>query len=288
MKKLIRSLFIMTLVVSSVILIVNHQTHQGLLNNSTTNHMNSNNTTSIANKKPLKKVTISKKISAKKHMPHQSSNQSKKVKKMVITIDPGHQMYANIEQEPVAPGSSETKYKATVGSMGIVTRKPEYAITLEASKMLQNKLEKKGYQVVMTRTTNNVDLSNRDRAEIANKHKSSLFIRIHADGAGNSNAKGFSIIAPSKNNPDTKGIFSESQKASEVIVQQVGKEFPLYQNGISYRGDLSGFNWSKVPVILVELGYITNPTEDKNLSNKKYLGKLTTAIAEGLENYFHE
>ncbi|MFJ8262212.1 N-acetylmuramoyl-L-alanine amidase [Rummeliibacillus sp. NPDC094406] len=291
MKKLTISLIIMTLVVSSVILIVNHQTNQGLLNNSITNHMNSNssiNNIVEQNKKPSKNVTKQVEKTKDKQITSKSSNQAKKSKNIVITIDPGHQMYANIEQEPVAPGSSQTKYKATVGSRGIVTRKPEYAITLEASKMLQKKLKKKGYQVFLTRKSNDVDLSNRDRAELANKHKSDLFIRVHADGAENSNAKGFSIIAPSKNNPYTKNVFGNSQKASKTIVQQVGKEFPLYQNGLSYRADLSGFNWSKVPVILVELGYVTNPEEDRNLSNKKYMDKLTTSIAKGVGKYLHE
>jgi len=273
----------MTLFVSSVILIVNHQTNQGLLNNSDNNHLNSNHSISKLEKqknKPTKKIT-------NKQVNKKSTAQSKKIKKIVITIDPGHQKRANIAPEPVAPGSLETKYKATVGSMGIATRKPEYVITLEASKMLEKKLKKKGYQVVLTRTSNDVDLSNRDRAQIANKHKSSLFIRVHADGAENSNAKGFSIIAPTRDNPYTKKVFKDSRKASKTIIQEVGKSFPLYQNGVIYRVGLSGFNWSKVPVILIELGYVTNQEEDRNLSNKKYLEKLTASIAKGVDNYFH-
>ncbi len=280
----------MTLVVSSVILIVNHQTKQGLLNNSKNNHLNSHYATSKLENhqnKPTKKVLESEQKTTNKQVSKKAAAHSKKVKKVVITIDPGHQKRANIAPEPVAPGSVETKYKATVGSMGIVTRKPEYAITLEASKMLEKKLKQKGYQVILTRTSNDVDLSNRDRAQIANKHKSSLFIRMHADGAENSNAKGFSIIAPTKDNPYTKKVFKESRKASKSIVEEVGKEFSLYQNGVNYRAGLSGFNWSRVPVILIELGYVTNPEEDRNLSNKKYLEKLTTYITKGVDQYFH-
>ncbi|MGG0657560.1 N-acetylmuramoyl-L-alanine amidase family protein [Rummeliibacillus pycnus] len=291
MKKLTLSLIIMTLFVSSVILIVNHQTNQGLLNNSDRNHLNTiDSTNEIASKKQKNQNSVigtATKKNTKENTP-KNTNKEQKTKKIVITIDPGHQQRANIEQEPVAPGSSETKYKATVGSLGVVTKKPEYAITLEFSKMLQKDLKKKGYQVVLTRNSNDVDLSNRDRAKIANKNHSELFIRVHADGAENPNAKGFSIITPSNNNPYTKGVFKESQKASKTIVQHVGKEFPLYQNGISYRADLSGFNWSKVPVILLELGYITNPQDDQNLSDKKYLEKLTSSIAKGVENYLHE
>lgn len=286
MKKLSFTLIIMTLIVSSVILIVNYQTDQGLLNNSNRNHMNtidSKDKLKNTNKKASKEVSnITSKEKREKH----ADSKKKTPKKIVITIDPGHQKKANIGQEPIAPGSNITKYKATVGSIGVVSRKPEYAITLNASRLLQKKLQQKGYKVVLTRNTNNIDLSNRDRAKIANQHKSALYIRVHADGAENTNAHGFSIIAPSKNNPYTKKVFIESQKASKTIVEQIGKDFTLYQSGLSYRDDLSGFNWSKVPVILVELGYVTNPQEDKNLTNKKYLEKLSTSIAQGVDQYF--
>lgn len=285
MKKLSFTLIIMTLIVSSVILIVNYQTNQGLLNNSDRNHMNtidSKDKLKNTNKKTSKEVSnITSKEKREKH-----THSKKTSKKIVITIDPGHQKKANIGQEPIAPESNITKYKATVGSIGVVSKKPEYAITLNASRLLQKKLQQKGYKVVLTRNANNIDLSNRDRAKIANQHKSALFIRVHADGAGNTNARGFSIIAPSKNNPYTKKVFIESQKASKTIVKQVRKGFTLYQSGLSYRDDLSGFNWSKVPVILVELGYITNPQEDKNLTNKQYLEKLSTSIAQGVDQYF--
>ncbi len=287
MKKLTLSLIIMTLVVSGVILIVNHQTNQGLLNASDSNHLKTNNANQLA-KQPSKEETKKQVQNTTKKEIKTPSEKQKIAKKIVITLDPGHQMKANIGQEPVAPDATETKYKATVGSMGIVTRRPEYVITLEASKMLRKNLEKKGYQVELTRNTNNVDLSNLERAKIANKNKSALFIRVHADGAENMNAKGFSIITPSQNNPYTKDVFKESQKASKTIVQNVGKEFLLYQNGIIYRSDLSGFNWSKVPVILIELGYVTNPVDDQNLSNKKYLEKLTTTIAKGVDKYLNE
>lgn len=285
MKKLALILIIMTLVVSSAVLIVNHQTDQGLLNNSNRNHMNS--TVSTKPSKDLNKETTKEVPKTNIKEKEKKQHQPKKVNKknIVVTIDPGHQEKANMGQEPIAPGSKITKLKATVGSRGVITKKSEYAITLDASKMLQKKLEQKGYKVFLTRYSNEVNLSNIDRAKIANKHRSSLFIRIHADGAENQNVRGFSIIAPGKDNPYTKKVFQESRMAAKTIVQQVGKDFALYQNGIIYRGDLAGFNWSKVPVILVELGYISNPQEDKNLSNSHYLEKLSTSISKGVSDY---
>lgn len=282
MKKLALILIIMTLVVSSAVLIVNHQTDQGLLKNSNRNYMNS--TVSTKPSKDLTKGTT--KEAPKVNIKEKKQVRPKKVKKdIVVTIDPGHQEKANMGQEPVAPKSKMTKFKATVGSRGAITKKSEYAITLDASKMLQKKLQKKGYKVFLTRYTNEVDLSNIERAKIANKRQSSLFIRIHADGAENPNVHGFSIIAPGKDNPYTKKVFRESKIAAQTIVKQVEKDFVLYQNGLIYRSDLAGFNWSKVPVILVELGYISNPQEDRNLSNSHYLDKLSTSISDGVSEY---
>ena len=85
----------------------------------------------------------------------------------VIVIDPGHQAKANLEQEPIGPDARETKYKVTGGTTGVVTRKPEYVLTLEASNLLKDHLEKKGFQVILTRTSHDVDISNQERAEIA-------------------------------------------------------------------------------------------------------------------------
>ena len=56
-------------------------------------------------------------------------------------------------------------------------------------------------------------------------------------------------------------------------------------NGISYRDDMSGLNWSKVPAILIELGFMTNPEEDESLSNPVYLERLIEQIADGIQTY---
>ncbi|WXB92865.1 N-acetylmuramoyl-L-alanine amidase [Bacillus sp. FJAT-52991] len=48
---------------------------------------------------------------------------------------------------------------------------------------------------------------------------------------------------------------------------------------------MSGFNWSKVPVILAEIGFMTNPEEDLKLADPAYLTKLMQLIANGIEQY---
>jgi N-acetylmuramoyl-L-alanine amidase len=203
----------------------------------------------------------------------------------LVVIDPGHQIRANTAPEPIGPGAKETKMKVTGGTSGVSTRKPEYKLTLEASIILGQLLESKGVKVIYTRKTNNVNISNRERAEVANQNNADLLIRIHADGATNKNVHGLSVLTPAENSPYTKAIFDDSLKASEFIIDETKKNESVKVNGISYRGDMSGFNWSQVPCTLVELGFMTNPTEDKNLSDPVYLKNLLTNLADGVMQY---
>lgn len=234
----------------------------------------------------LVKDEKSTKVIAKKKGETAAAEEAKAApRNFLVVIDPGHQEHANLEKEPVGPGGTESKMKVTGGTSGVATGKPEYQLTLEASLILGELLQSKGIQVIYTRTTDDVNLSNRDRAEIANQKKADLFIRIHADGSTNQNVRGLSVLTPAKDSPYTRAIFDDSLKASQFILDGVSKNSAINVNGLSYRGDLSGFNWSKVPSTLVEMGFMSNPTEDRNLSDPNYLKKLLSNITDGILQY---
>ncbi len=202
-------------------------------------------------------------------------------KAFTIVIDPGHQQYSNLYQEPIGPGSTETKSKVSSGTSGVVTKKPEYQLTLEAAIILKKLLKEQGFEVMLTREVNQVDISNKERADIANQHHADLFIRLHADGSTDRNVRGVQILTPSESHPK----FEQSLQASKTIINAVHNDRTIQTNGVSIRSDLTGFNWSEVPVTLIEMGFMTNPEEDQNLSNKEYLRKLMTYIAEGIVAY---
>lgn len=218
-----------------------------------------------------------------------SSAVSTQVKKTyVICIDPGHQLKGNNQKEPIGPGASEKKPKVSSGTQGVATKKPEYVLNLEISLKLKKELEKRGYKVVMTREKHNVNLSNKERSDIANKAKADLFIRIHADGDNSPKTEGFSVLYPAQGNKYTKAIYAKSKLASEYIQQEMKNATKAKSKGVVPRSDLTGFNWSKVPVTLVEVGFMTSPSEDKRLSTSAYQDKLTAGIAGGVDKYFHK
>lgn len=205
--------------------------------------------------------------------------------KFLVVIDPGHQQKANLKLEPIGPGATTQKYKVTDGTTGVVTKKREAVLVLEMAFVLKEKLEAKGMQVLMTRTSQDVDISNKERATLANDHKANLFLRLHADGSENPNQSGFAVLTPAEGSPYTKAIYAESLQISQTIVNKMRENQQVKVNGIKFRDDLSGFNWSKVPGVLLELGFMSNPEEDKKLSDPQYVNSLLQSVTDSVDEY---
>ncbi|WP_263697634.1 N-acetylmuramoyl-L-alanine amidase [Bacillus thuringiensis] len=215
----------------------------------------------------------------------QKVESNEKQGKFLVVIDPGHQQKANLNLEPIGPGAATQKYKVTDGTTGVVTKKREAVLVLEMAFVLKEKLEAKGMQVLMTRTSQDVDISNKERATFANDHKANLFLRLHADGSENPNQSGFAVLTPAEGSPYTKEIYAESLQISQTIVNKMRENQQVKVNGIKFRDDLSGFNWSKVPGVLLELGFMSNPEEDKKLSDSQYVNSLLQSVTDSVEEY---
>lgn len=206
----------------------------------------------------------------------------------LICIDPGHQVRGNSALEEIAPGSSTRKPKVSSGTRGVATKKYEYQLTLEVGLKLRDVLQKEGYHVFMVRETHDVDISNKERAIKTNNAGCSLYIRLHADGINNSSTQGASVLTSSPANPYTKGVQKSSDKFSHDILSEYVKATGAKNRGVVYRDDLTGTNWSKVTNTLIELGFMSNPAEDKKMSTLEYQNKMVTGIVNGIKKYLKE
>lgn len=205
----------------------------------------------------------------------------------IICIDAGHQIKGNSDQEPIGPGSLETKAKVSSGTKGVATGKYEYALNLEVALKLKAELTARGATVYMVRETNEVDISNKERAELANHVNADLSLRIHADGSDNSSVNGFSILVPGGNFVSQE-VIAESYTIGTYMEKSLSEHIANTSRGIITRGDLSGFNWSKVPAVLVEMGFMSNPEEDQRMSTENFQENLVSALADALEAYYSE
>ena len=205
----------------------------------------------------------------------------------LIVIDAGHQGKGNHSLEPIGPGAKQKKAKVASGTTGRYSKVPEYKLTLKVSQKLKKELEARGYTVKMIRTTHNVNIPNSKRAKIANKLKADAFIRIHANGSTNTSISGALTMAPAKGNKymSYKNV-TKSQRISRKIVNAFCKATGANTQGVMKTNSMSGINWCKVPVTIVEMGYMSNRKEDLKMQKASYQKKMVKGIANGLGQYF--
>lgn len=208
-------------------------------------------------------------------------------KSFTVCIDPGHQEKGDPKGEPVAPGSGNKKPRVSSGTAGIATKKAEHVVNLEAAMVLKDLLVQKNYNVIMTRETANVNISNAERAEIANNANANITIRIHCDSINDSGKTGATILVPAKNSQYTKNIYCESNKYAEILKKTLQNN-NVKVNGIFERSDITGFNWSRMPVVILEMGFMSNYNEDRMLSDPKYQKLLMECVSESIDKYSGE
>jgi N-acetylmuramoyl-L-alanine amidase len=200
----------------------------------------------------------------------------------VIVVDAGHGGKSTSATEPVSPGSSTMKAKNVSGATGNWTKTPESVITLNVAQKLRDNLSSKGYTVIMTRNSASETISNIERAEIGNNNNAALVIRIHADSADGSSAKGASMLVPGEVGY-AKDIYKISQSYGKTIFNTLLNEVGMKSRGIVTRTDLTGFNWSKVPVVLIEMGFLSNEEEDRLLATDAYQEKIAKSLSNGID-----
>lgn len=206
---------------------------------------------------------------------------------MSICIDAGHgktSKRTNVK-EPIAPGSTTMKAAFASGTSGVYTKISEESLNLAVSKKLKKALLDKGAKIIMIRETSKCDLTNVERTQLWNAAGTDLTIRLHGNGINNSKTSGILMMVPGDKYIKDKEMLFKSALAGEHILAGVLKHTKAKSRGTVVSTDLTGFNWSKIPVVLLEMGFMTNPQEDKLLNTEEYQDKIVAGIVEGVEKY---
>lgn len=199
---------------------------------------------------------------------------------VMICLDPGHGITSASATERVSPLSQETKPAYVSGAEG--EGQTEEELNLAVAELTRAQLEARGAQVVMTRQSHEATVSNQERARMANDAHVDLCIRIHADDAESGQPSGMSMQVPSGSLLGTPAIEQPSAQAAQIILQAVTQETGAQNRGLTPRSDLTGFNWSEVPCVLLEMGFLSNTEENARLQTQEYRQKIAMGIADGV------
>jgi N-acetylmuramoyl-L-alanine amidase len=196
----------------------------------------------------------------------------------LICLDPGHgtEPAVGAQREPIGPGSRVTKIKDGGGASG------EAAVALAIARRTRAELLRRGYRVAMTRTGTTYRGGNIDRARFCNARGSALMLRIHADGSANAASRGIATLYPAFHRGWTSDVYGPSLRAARAIQRSLVDATSARDLGLARRSDLTGFNWADVPAVLVETGFMTNPTERRLLQSVRYQARVARGLAAGV------
>lgn len=205
-----------------------------------------------------------------------------------IALDPGQQKNQMTEEEPVGPGASSTTAKMSYGATSTTTGKREYEWSMEFTLRLKEELLARGYEVVLTREENDVEISNAERATFANESGAEIYLSIQADAASNKDAKGIYTQIPSQSNAFVGNLHEDCKRLAKVIQNNLIAETGTKDRGVQENDKVAAINYSKVPVAVLQLGFMSNQEEDSNLWSEEYQDKMIQAICDGIDTYFLE
>src|SRR4051812_26876348 len=197
-----------------------------------------------------------------------------------IVIDPGHPSEVSSGLN-IQNGTSETH------------------VAWQVAQQLSAELKARGYRVVLTKPREDQTVTNIERAEIGNREKASLVVRLHCDASSDS---GYAIYYPDRTGTahgktgPTDDVMQRSQAAAESMHVSLARALDgrLKDDGVrgdsktavgSKQGALTGSIFSEVPVVLVEMVTLSNARDARFIKNADNRKRMARTIADGVERY---
>ncbi|SMP62607.1 N-acetylmuramoyl-L-alanine amidase family protein [Anoxynatronum buryatiense] len=194
----------------------------------------------------------------------QFTNRDLKYREKLIVIDAGH-------------GGSDP------GAISPNLKLNEKDVNLEVALEARRLLEAAGFRVYMTRTSD-VYVGLQDRAGVANQLGADLFISIHANAAARSDLKGVeTLYYPSEENPMD---FRNNKYLAEIFQDEMVRTLGAASHRINARDKLVVLRETKMPAIIIEMGFLTNPDEERLLGTNEYRRLAAQGIVNSTIRYF--
>lgn len=200
-----------------------------------------------------------------------------------ICIDPGHGIFTENKKEKIAPNSSITKDAYKTGTKG--TNHIEDDAVLAIGLKLKAKLEELGATVIMTRSDAYINMTNIERAQFANNNNADIAIKLHADGT-QEGGSGMTMLVPGYKYITDNQLLSDSKRLGKAILKNAVSLTGAVNRGTYTNTEMTGFNWSTVPVVLFEMGFMTNPKDEAKLFDEDYQQLIAEGIVKGIQEYY--
>ena len=202
----------------------------------------------------------------------------------IIGLDPGHQATSDIALERISPVTALLKFRMSTGTIGVKTGTAESLINLLIALKLKDMLNKAGAQVIMTRTEQEVNISNAERALVMNKAGVDFWIRFHCNNSSDAKLTGASVLIPSAS--ETPDIYEKSFMLGVCVLDAFCASTGAKNLNIVSLSNQSGFNWSQNPVVTIEMGYLSNSCDDVRLNRDTYQSACAKGVFDGILAYY--
>lgn len=168
-----------------------------------------------------------------------------------------------------------------LGARGRFPYCEEKRICLQTARLVKQYLNQLGYRVVMTRNSD-AFVSLHRRVEIAEQANAALFVSLHFNSSRNPTAQGMEIFF--FDSKEHRSRANSSRKLADAILGRVVRRTSATSRGVK-KGNFYVIRETSIPAVLLEGGFISNPTERTFLKNRDYQEKIARGVADGVDHF---